>query len=72
MACDSLVDRLGSLYMAMAENWQHKGQMQLAAACYERVLSAAPGSRFAEVAQLKLGALKGRTKTAALAADKKQ
>jgi thioredoxin-related protein len=72
LACDSLVDRLGSLYMAMAENWQRKGQMQLAAACYERVLSAAPGSRFAELAQLKLGALKGRTKTAALAPDKKQ
>jgi thioredoxin-related protein len=72
VACDSLVDRLGNLYMAMAENWQRKGQVQLAGACYERVLSAAPGSRYAEIAQLKLGAMKGRTKTAALASDKKQ
>jgi tetratricopeptide (TPR) repeat protein len=69
-ACDNLVDRLGSLYMAMAENWQRKGQMQLAVACYERVVTAAPGSRYAELAQLKLGALKSRTKTTALATDK--
>ena len=69
-ACDSLVDRLGSLYMAMAENWQRKGQMQLATACYERVVSAAPGSRYAEMAQLKLGALKGRTKPTTVATDK--
>ncbi len=53
-ACDNLVDRLGTLYMAMGENWQRKGQMQLAAACYERVVTAAPGSRYAELAQLKL------------------
>ena len=69
-ACDSLVDRLGSLYMAMAENWQRQGQMQMASACYERVLSAAPGSRYAELAQLKLSALKGRTKTASLVGEK--
>ncbi len=69
-ACDNLVDRLGSLYMAMGENWQRKGQMQLAAACYERVVTAAPGSRYAELAQLKLSALKTRTKTAALTIDK--
>jgi thioredoxin-related protein len=69
-ACDNLVDRLGSLYMSMAENWQRKGQMQLASACYERVLTAAPGSRYAELAQLKLSALKPRTKTTALATDK--
>ena len=70
LACDNLVDRLGSLYMSMAENWQRKGQMQLASACYERVLTAAPGSRYAEMAQLKLGALKPRTKTTALATEK--
>ncbi len=71
-ACDNLVDRLGSLYMAMAENWQRQGQTQMASACYERVLSAAPGSRYAELAQLKLSALKGRTKTASLVGEKQR
>ena len=63
LACDGLTDRLGSMYLSMAENWLRKGQVQLAATCFERVVSAAPGTRHAETAQLKLAALRNGAKT---------
>jgi thioredoxin-related protein len=60
-ACDNLTDRLGLLYLAMAETWVRKGQPQQAAQCLERVIQACPGTRQAEAAQLRLSYLKGQT-----------
>lgn len=59
-ACDSLTDRLGLLYLAMAETWLRKGQPQQAAQCLERVMQACPGTRQAEAAQVRLSYLKGQ------------
>jgi thioredoxin-related protein len=59
-ACDSLTDRLGLLYLSMAETWLKKGQPQQAAQCLERVMQACPGTRQAEAAQVRLSYLKGQ------------
>jgi thioredoxin-like negative regulator of GroEL len=60
-ACDSLTDRLGLLYLAMAETWLKKGQPQQAATYLERVIQSCPGTRQAEAAQIRLSYLKGQT-----------
>jgi thioredoxin-like negative regulator of GroEL len=59
-ACDSLSDRLGGLYLALAESWIKKGQPQQAALYLERVVRTFPGTRQAETAQVRLSALNGR------------
>jgi tetratricopeptide (TPR) repeat protein len=53
-ACDNLSDRLGVLYLALAETWLKKGQPQQAIQYLERVVQTFPGSRQAEVAQVRL------------------
>jgi thioredoxin-related protein len=53
-ACDSLSEQLGGMYMALAESWLRKGQPQQAAAILERLVQAFPGSRHAELAQVRL------------------
>lgn len=58
-ACESLSDRLGTLYLALAETWVKKGQAQQAVLCLERVVRVMPGSRHAEVAQVRLTQLRG-------------
>jgi thioredoxin-like negative regulator of GroEL len=58
-ACDTLSDRLGTLYLALAETWVKKGQPQQAIVCLERVVRVMPGSRQAEAAQLRLTQLRG-------------
>ena len=60
-ACDNLSDRLGILYLSLAETWLHKGQPQQAAQCLERVIQSCPGTRQAEAAQVRLSYLKGQT-----------
>jgi thioredoxin-like negative regulator of GroEL len=60
-ACDSLGDRLGMLYMGLAETWLRKGQPQQAVQCLERVVQQFPGSRQAEAAQIRLSYIKGQT-----------
>jgi thioredoxin-related protein len=60
-AAESLSDRLGLLYLALAETWLRKGQPQQAAQCLERVIQSCPGTRQAEAAQLRLSYLKGQT-----------
>jgi thioredoxin-related protein len=60
-AAESLSDRLGLLYLALADTWIRKGQPQEAATCLERVIQACPGTRQAEAAQLRLSYLKGQT-----------
>jgi thioredoxin-related protein len=59
-ACDSLSDRLGGLYLSLAETLAKKGQTQQATACLERVVQNFPGSRPAEIAQVRLANLQGR------------
>jgi tetratricopeptide (TPR) repeat protein len=59
-ACETLSDRLGGLYLAMAETWLKKGQPQQAMMCLERVLQAFPGTRQAEAAQTRLAQLNGQ------------
>jgi hypothetical protein len=60
-ACDSLTDRLGLLYMSLAETWLRKGQPQQAVAILERVVQQFPGTRQAEAAQIRLSYIKGQT-----------
>jgi thioredoxin-related protein len=60
-ACTSLTERLGGLYMSLAETWIRKGQPQQAAACLERVIQSLPHTRQAETAQIRLAAIQGRS-----------
>jgi thioredoxin-like negative regulator of GroEL len=59
-ACESLSDRLGVLYLSLAETWIKKGQPHEAVACLERVVQTLPGTRQAEVAQTRLAQLQGQ------------
>jgi thioredoxin-like negative regulator of GroEL len=59
-ACDSLSDRLGMLYLSLAETWIKKGQPKEAVICYERVIQSFPGTRQAETAQQRLAQLQGQ------------
>jgi thioredoxin-like negative regulator of GroEL len=59
-ACDSLSDRLGGLYLALAESWIKKGQPQQAVLYLERVVRTFPGTRQAETAHVRLSAINGR------------
>ncbi len=59
-ACESLSDRLGGMYLALAETWLKKGQPQQAIACLERVAQAFPGTRQAEIAQVRLAQVRGQ------------
>jgi thioredoxin-related protein len=58
-ACESLGDRLGNLYLALAESCLAKGQTRKAAESLERVVQAAPASRAAETARRHLANLQG-------------
>jgi thioredoxin-related protein len=58
-ACESLSDRLGGMYLALAETWLKKGQPQQAILCLERVVQAFPGSRQAELALVRLAQVRG-------------
>jgi tetratricopeptide (TPR) repeat protein len=60
-ACDSLSDRLGLLYLSLAETWLKKGQPKEAVLCYERVIQSFPGTRQADTAQQRLAQLQGQT-----------
>lgn len=59
-ACDSLSERLGLLYLSLAEACVKKGQTQQAMQCLERVVQTLPGSRQAEMAQVRLSQLQGQ------------
>ena len=60
-AADNLSDRLGMLYLAMAETWLRKGQPDQAVQYLEKVVQAFPGSRQADAAHIRLAYLKGQT-----------
>ena len=53
-AADSLSERLGETYLALAESYLQKGQPQRAEFYFQRVVLACPGSRQAESAQVRL------------------
>jgi thioredoxin-related protein len=59
-ACESLTDRLGLMYLALAETWLKKGQPQQAVSCLERLIQALPGTRQAELAQMRLAQIRGQ------------
>ncbi len=59
-ACDSLSDRLGMLYLSLAESWIKKGQNKEAVVCYERVIQSFPGTRQADTAQQRLAQVQGQ------------
>jgi thioredoxin-related protein len=60
-ACENLSERLGSLYLSLAETWLRKEQPQQAILCLERVIQTFPGTRQAEAAQVRLSYIKGQT-----------
>ncbi len=59
-ACDSLTDRLGAMYLDMAEALMLKGESQRAALCLEWVVQARPGTPQAEAAKTRLTQIKER------------
>jgi thioredoxin-like negative regulator of GroEL len=58
-ACDQLGDRLGVLYLALADSWLRKGQPQQAIFYLERIVKMFPGGPHAEKAQATLARLRG-------------
>jgi tetratricopeptide (TPR) repeat protein len=62
-ACENLNQRMGMMYLTLAESWIKKGDARQAQICLEKVLQAAPGSRHAEAAQLQLARLQGNSPT---------
>jgi thioredoxin-like negative regulator of GroEL len=62
-ACDSLNERMGEMYLTLAEAWTKKGQPAQAQQCLDKVLQAAPGTRYAELAQMRLAQLQGTAAT---------
>jgi tetratricopeptide (TPR) repeat protein len=58
-ACEVMGDRLGNLYLSLAESLLRKGQPDRARFYLERVVRSFPGTRQAESAQIRLGQLAG-------------
>ncbi|MCS7166141.1 MAG: thioredoxin family protein [Gemmatales bacterium] len=52
--CDRLTERLGELHLALAESWLRQGEPQLAIATYHKIVARFSGTRFAEIAQVRL------------------
>jgi len=58
-ACDTMSDRLGSLYLSLSDSLLKKGERQRAEFYLQRVIQAFPGSRQAESAQIRLAQIRG-------------
>ena len=58
-ACDTLSDRLGTLYISLAESWLKKGQPHQAELYLEKVVQAFPGTPQAETAVNRLSQIRG-------------
>jgi thioredoxin-like negative regulator of GroEL len=58
-AADTMADRLGLLYLSLADTLLKRGQVQRGEYYLQRVIQAFPGSRQAEAAQLRLNQLNG-------------
>ena len=59
-ACDQMGDRMGVLYLALADGCLKKGQPQQAVFYLERVVQNFPSSRHAETAQVRLAQIQGQ------------
>jgi thioredoxin-related protein len=57
--CDQLVDRLGSLYLGLAESLVRQGKPQQAVFYLELVIQTCPNSRHVEAAQARLSLIQG-------------
>jgi hypothetical protein len=57
LLCDTLSERVGGLYLSLAETLLKKGQPQQAMMYLERVLRSFPNTRQAELAQSRLAQL---------------
>ncbi|HVS38980.1 MAG TPA: thioredoxin family protein [Gemmataceae bacterium] len=57
-ACDKMTDRLGEMYLDLADAFLHKDQPQRAILCLEWVVQACPNTPQAEAAKTKLGQIK--------------
>ena len=66
LACDTLSDQLGTLYLSLAETWLKKGQPEQAVICLEKVITALPGTSRAEAAQMRLAQIQGQSPTRAV------
>jgi thioredoxin-like negative regulator of GroEL len=60
-ACDVMGDRLGALYLSLADSLLKRGDPQRAEYYLQRVIQAFPGSRQAESAQIRLSQLQAHT-----------
>ncbi len=58
-ACEQLGDRLGSLYLSLAESFLKKGQPQQATYYLDRIAQMFPNTKYAESAEAKLSVLRG-------------
>jgi thioredoxin-like negative regulator of GroEL len=58
-AAEEMSERLGVLYLALADSWLRKGQPQQAVYYLERLVQTLPNSRHAEVAQVRLAQIQG-------------
>ena len=63
LATDQMSDRLGVLYLALADACLKKGQPQQAVYYLERVVQSFPNSRHAEAAQVRLSQIQGQPPT---------
>jgi thioredoxin-like negative regulator of GroEL len=62
-AADVMTDRLGGLYLVLADSYLKSGETARAQDYLRRVVTAFPGSRLAESAQIRLTQLQGTTPT---------
>ena len=67
-ACDNLTDRLGEMYLELADGFLRKEQPQKAALCLEWVVQACPGTPQAEAAKGRLAQIHERAARPAEAA----
>ena len=58
-ACQAMSDRLGELYLDLAETWVRKGEPKLAAECLQRTITLLPRTRHAELARTRLAQIQG-------------
>jgi thioredoxin-like negative regulator of GroEL len=58
-ACEQMSERLGSMYLTLAETWLKKGQPQQAIFYLERVVKTFPNTRNADLAQVRLAQIQG-------------
>jgi tetratricopeptide (TPR) repeat protein len=59
-ACEQLNDRLGVLYLALADTWLQRGQPQQAVYYLEKIMQILPDTRHAENAQVRLALIEGQ------------